>query len=80
MASSTKSPKARIREPSVIRSKFLPVANIATKTIANVRGTAIATTSPTRHPMLIKLTNITTSNAAKNLIMNSFTDELIFTA
>ena len=47
MASSTSKPSARIREPSVMRSKFLPEASITTKTTASVSGTAAATTTPT---------------------------------
>ena len=34
---------------------------------------------PTRQPMLTKHTTITTSRATKNLIINSSTDERIFT-
>ena len=79
MASSTSSPRARISEPRVMRSKFLPVAAITTNTTARVKGTAAATTTPTRHPMLTKHTAITTSRATKNLIMNSSTAALIFT-
>ncbi|MNV74066.1 hypothetical protein D3C71_1672560 [compost metagenome] len=80
MASSTSSPRARMSEPSVMRSKFLPVAAMMTKTAASVRGTAAATTMPTRQPMLMKQTSITTSSATKNLTMNSSTAELMFTA
>src|SRR5947199_8663316 len=74
IASSTRSPSARINEPSVIRSKFLPVAAMTMNTAARVKGTAAATTMPTRHPMLRKLTSMTTPRAAKNLTMNSSTD------
>lgn len=63
-----------------MRSKFLPVAAITTKTIARVSGTATATTTPTRQPMLTKHTSMTTSSATKNLIMNSSTDALMLTA
>ncbi|MNN11755.1 hypothetical protein D3C81_1247250 [compost metagenome] len=80
IASSTSNPKARMSEPSVIRSKFLPVAAITTNTIASVNGTAAATTTPTRQPMLRKQTSITTSRATKNLIMNSSTEDVMFTA
>src|SRR5688572_15250362 len=73
IASSTRSPSARINEPSVIRSKSLPVAAMTTNTAASVRGTAAATTMPTRHPMLRKDTSITTPRAKKNLTMNSST-------
>ncbi|MNL68954.1 hypothetical protein D3C87_1937560 [compost metagenome] len=79
MASSTSSPSARINEPRVIRSKFFPVAAITTNTTANVNGTAAATTTPTRQPMLRKQTSITTSSATKNLTINSPTAESIFT-
>ena len=79
IASSTSKPSARIREPSVTRSKLIPAASITTKTTASVRGTAAATTTPTRHPMLTKQTTITTSRATKNLIINSSTAALIFT-
>ncbi|MNU76823.1 hypothetical protein D3C71_663840 [compost metagenome] len=79
MASSTSRPNARISEPSVMRSKFLPVASITTKTTASVSGTAAATTRPARQPMLRKLTSITTSKAAKNFIMNSSTDAAMLT-
>ncbi|MNT80095.1 hypothetical protein D3C72_2195130 [compost metagenome] len=51
-----------------------------TNTAARVRGTAAATTTPTRHPMLIKHTSITTSSATKNLTMNSSTAALMLTA
>ncbi|MNP76123.1 hypothetical protein D3C76_1733050 [compost metagenome] len=57
----------------------MPVAAITTKTIASVSGTAAATTTPTRQPILRKQTSITTSSATKNLIMNSSTAELMFT-
>ncbi|MNT36172.1 hypothetical protein D3C72_1722390 [compost metagenome] len=80
MASSTSRPSARISDPSVMRSKFLPVASITAKTTASVSGTAAATTTPTRQPMLTKLTSITTSTAAKNLTMNSSTAEPMLTA
>lgn len=80
IASSTNRPSARISEPSVMRSKFLPVAAITMNTAASVSGTAAATTTPTRQPMLTKHTSITTSSAAKNFIMNSSTDALMFTA
>ncbi|POM18123.1 hypothetical protein CSX04_06425 [Burkholderia cepacia] len=80
IASSTSRPSARISEPSVMRSKLLPVAAITTKTPASVSGTAADTTMPTRHPMLAKLTTITTSSATKNLTMNSSTAEWILTA
>ncbi len=63
-----------------MRSKFLPVAAMTMKTAARVSGTAAATTMPTRQPMLTKHTTITTSSAAKNLIMNSSTAALILTA
>src|SRR5438093_6593599 len=49
IASSTRSPKASINEPSVMRSKSLPVAAMTMNTAAKVRGTAAATTMPTRH-------------------------------
>ncbi|VGP63803.1 hypothetical protein SB00610_03088 [Klebsiella quasipneumoniae subsp. similipneumoniae] len=62
-----------------MRSKFLPVAAITTNTTARVSGTAAATTTPTRQPMLTKHTAITTNRATKNLIMNSSTAALIFT-
>ncbi|RMS14236.1 hypothetical protein ALP75_202733 [Pseudomonas syringae pv. actinidiae] len=80
IASSTSSPSARISEPNVIRSKFLPLMAMITKTTARVSGTAAATTTPTRQPMLIKQTSMTTSNATKNLVMNSSTAELMLTA
>ncbi|MNZ55520.1 hypothetical protein D3C78_734490 [compost metagenome] len=80
MASSTSRPSARISEPRVMRSKFLPVAAMTTKTIAKVNGTATATTTPTRQPMLTKLTSMTTSSATKNLTMNSSTEALMLTA
>ena len=80
IASSTSKPSARINEPSVIRSKFLPVAAMTTNTLASVRGTAAATTMPTRHPMLTKLTSRTTPRATKNFNMNSSTAERMFTA
>ena len=64
----------------MMRSKFLPVASITTKTIASVSGTAAATTRPARQPMLTKLTSMTTSSAAKNLTMNSSTAALMLTA
>ncbi len=54
IASSTRSPSASISEPSVMRSKSWPVAAMTTNTAAKVRGTAAATTMPTRHPMLRK--------------------------
>ena len=73
IASSTSSPSASINEPSVMRSKSLPVAAMTMNTAAKVRGTAAATTMPTRHPMLRKLTSITTPRATKNLTMNSST-------
>ena len=79
IASSTSSPSASINDPSVIRSKFLPVAAMTMNTAARVRGTAAATTMPTRHPMLRKLTSITTPSATKNLTMNSSTDSRILT-
>src|SRR3954452_14395990 len=47
MASSTRRPSARIRAPSVTRSKTRPVSSMITKTTAKVRGTAAATTIPT---------------------------------
>ena len=56
-----------------MRSKSRPVATMTTNTAASVSGTAAATTMPTRHPMLSKLTSITTPSAAKNLTMNSST-------
>lgn len=80
MASSTSNPSARINDPSVMRSKFLPVASITTNTAASVSGTAAATTIPTRQPMLTKHTSITTSSATKNLVMNSPTDASMLTA
>ena len=80
MASSTNRPSARISDPRVMRSKFLPVAAMMTNTAASVSGTAAATTMPTRQPMLRKHTTITTSKATKNLTMNSSTAELMFTA
>ena len=80
MASSTSRPSARISEPSVMRSKFLPVASITTKTTASVSGTAAATTRPTRQPMLTKHTSMTTISAAKNLTMNSSTEASMLTA
>ncbi len=80
MASSTNNPSARISEPKVMRSKFLPVANMTTKTMARVSGTAAATTIPTRQPILRKHTSITTTKAKKNLTINSSTAELILTA
>src|SRR5437773_4732706 len=52
IASSTSRPSAKINDPSVIRSKSLPVAAMTTNTAASVSGTAAATTMPTRHPML----------------------------
>src|SRR5882762_4821861 len=73
IASSTRSPSAKINEPSVMRSKSLPVAAITMNTAASVSGTAAATTMPTRHPMLRKHTSITTPKATKNLTMNSST-------
>ncbi|MNI34401.1 hypothetical protein D3C73_883910 [compost metagenome] len=79
MASSTSNPSARISDPRVMRSKFLPEASITTKTIASVKGTAAATTTPTRHPILTKHTTMTTSSATKNLIINSSTAELMLT-
>ena len=80
IASSTSSPSARINEPSVMRSKSLPVADIRMNTAASVSGTAAATTMPTRHPMLRKQTSITTPSATKNLTMNSSTAARMFTA
>ena len=79
IASSTKRPSAKISDPSVIRSKSLPVAAMTTNTAASVSGTAAATTMPTRHPMLRKHTSITTPRAAKNLTMNSSTAERMLT-
>ncbi|KAF1034840.1 MAG: hypothetical protein GAK34_03454 [Delftia tsuruhatensis] len=80
MASSTSRPSARISEPSVMRSKFFPVAAMMMNTAASVSGTAAATTTPTRQPMLAKHTTSTTSSAARNLSMNSSTEALMFTA
>ncbi|MNQ79694.1 hypothetical protein D3C85_946460 [compost metagenome] len=80
IASSTSRPSARIREPSVMRSKFFPEAAMITNTAASVSGTAAATTTPTRQPMLTKQTSITTSRATKNFTMNSSTAELMLTA
>jgi hypothetical protein len=79
IASSTSSPRASISEPSVMRSKSLPVAAMTMNTAAKVRGTAAATTMPTRHPMLRKLTSITTPRATRNLTMNSSTAERMLT-
>ena len=48
-----------------------------TNTAASVNGTAAATTTPTRQPMLTKHTTSTTTSAAKNLSMNSSTEALM---
>ena len=45
--------------------EVLPVAAITTNTTARVSGTAAATTTPTRQPMLTKHTAITTNRATK---------------
>jgi hypothetical protein len=71
MASSTSRPSDRISAPRVMRSKSRPVASMTTNTTARVRGTARATTMPTRKPRLAKLTAITTARATKNFSMNS---------
>ena len=80
MASSTRRPSARIRAPSVTRSKTRPVSSMITKTTAKVRGTAAATTTPTRQPRLSRLTTSTTPRATKNLSMNSSTASVMLTA
>ena len=61
-----------IRAPSVMRSKSRPVSIITTNTAERVRGTASATTMPTRKPRATRLTTITTESAVKNFTMNSW--------
>src|SRR6266496_3539766 len=59
MASSTSSPRARMIAPREMRSNTRPVNIMMTKRNARVKGTAAATTIPTRHPKLTRLTAMT---------------------
>ena len=71
MASSTNNPSDKISAPRVILSKSIPTSSMMTNTAASVRGTAAATTIPTRNPSVARLTIITTPSATANLTMNS---------
>ena len=50
MASSTSSPSAMIRAPSVMRCRSIDIAFITMNTIASTSGTDSATTMPVRQP------------------------------
>src|SRR5262249_32355607 len=50
IASSTRSPRERMRAPNEIRSKYLVLASMMTSGVESVRGTAAATTIHTHPP------------------------------
>ena len=74
IASSTKSPKARIKAPRVIRSRFIPIPFMITSDIESTNGTLNATTIPVRSPKLKNETIKTMIKASKNVFKNSPTD------
>ena len=71
MASSTNSPSAMIRAPSVMRCRSIDIAFITMNTIASTSGTDSATTMPVRHPNATKLTNSTIASASMKECTNS---------
>jgi hypothetical protein len=73
MASSTRRPRAMMRAPRVTRSRLMPRMPMRRKVSPRVKGMAMPTTSPARHPRARKLTSITTATATMNLIWKRFT-------
>ena len=66
MASSTRSPSAMMSAPSEMRCRLMPIASMATKTMASTSGMDSATTSPALKPRLRKLTTSTMPIASKS--------------
>ena len=74
IASSTSNPSDKIKAPSVMRSRFIPMLCMITSEIAKTKGTLKATTIPVRIPKLRNETISTITNASKNDLRNSPTD------
>src|ERR1041384_938888 len=69
MASSTSSPSAMMRAPSVMRWRSIPAAYMTSRTIARTNGTESATTTPVRQPSERKLTTSTMTFAEALVIV-----------
>ena len=78
MASSTKSPSAKIRAPKEILCRPTSKIFMPAKVMAKTSGMENATTSPVRKPSEKKLTSSTIITASAKTFMNSLT--LRFTA